>query len=82
MPRFGIRKTVHNFITDFLGDGDFDDDVSLESLGLDKKDIMELITRLEDEYGLTAFTSEEDKLLEQSVTANDLWRFLQEISRK
>lgn len=81
MPRFGIRKTVHNFITDYIGDGDFDDDVALEDLGLDKKDIMELITRLEDECGLTAFTSEEDKLLEQAVTANDLWRFLQQIAR-
>ncbi len=81
MPRFGIRKTVHNFITHYIGDGDFDDDVALEDLGLDKKDIMELITRLEDEYGLTAFTSEEDKLLEQAVTANDLWRFLQQIAR-
>ncbi|EIK97925.1 hypothetical protein PMM47T1_05414 [Pseudomonas sp. M47T1] len=81
MPRFGMRKTVHNFISDFLRDGDFHDDVSLESLGLDKADIMMLITRLEDEYGLTAFTSEEDKLLEQAVTANDLWKFLQEINR-
>ncbi|WP_277962380.1 acyl carrier protein [Pseudomonas sp. RIT-To-2] len=82
MPRFGIRRTVHNFITEYIGDRDFDDDVALESLGLDKKDIMELITRLEDEYGLTAFTVEEDKLLEQAVTANDLWRFLDKIARQ
>lgn len=81
MPRFGIRKTVHTFITDLLGDSHFKDNVSLESLGLDKKEIMDLIFRLEDEYGLTAFSSEEDKLLEQAVTAEDLYRFLQKISR-
>ena len=81
MPRFGIRRTVHQFISRFLDGRDFDDNATLESLGLNKKDIMELIMRLEDEYALDAFSSEEDKLLEQAVTANDVWRFMRQIAR-
>ncbi|UVJ45310.1 acyl carrier protein [Pseudomonas sp. LS1212] len=83
MNRSRISKTVHDFIATYLGDDhEFDDDVSLQALGLDKKDIEELIFRLEDELGLTAITFQEDELLKRAVTANDLCRFLQQISRQ
>lgn len=83
MNRSRISKTVHDLIANYLGDDhEFDDDVSLQALGLDKKDIEELIFRLEDELGLTAITSQEDELLKRAVTANDLSRFLQQISRQ
>jgi acyl carrier protein len=48
---------------------------------LDKQDIEELIFHLEDELGLTAFTAEEDRMLKDARTANDLSRFLVEIGR-
>ncbi len=82
MNRSLVRRTVHDFIADFLGDANpFDDDDSLQALGLDKSDIEELIFRLEDELGVTAFTYEEDQLLKGAVTANDLSEFLQHISQ-
>jgi acyl carrier protein len=60
---------------------DFDDNTNLMQLGLDKEDIEELIFRLEDQLGLTAFTAEEDRILKTARTANDLTRFLIEIGR-
>jgi acyl carrier protein len=57
------------------------DNASLAQLGLDKEDIEELIFRLEDQLGLTAFTAEEDQMLKTARTANDLSRFLIEIGR-
>jgi acyl carrier protein len=48
---------------------------------LDKADIEDLIFHLEDEFGLTAFTAEEDRMLTTARTANDLSRFLMEIAR-
>jgi acyl carrier protein len=76
-----VSRTVHDFIAVYFGDTrSFDDDVSLQALGLDKRDIEELVFRLEDEFGLTASTCEEDQLLDSAVTANDLSRFLQQIS--
>jgi len=50
-------------------------------LGLEKADIEDLIFHLEDEFGLTAFTAEEDRMLKTAKTANDLSRFLLEIGR-
>jgi len=82
MKRAAVRNAVHRFISRLLdGNEDFDDSVSLEQLGLDKQDIEDLIFRLEDEFELSAFTSEEDQLLKSATTANDLCRFLLEISR-
>lgn len=83
MKRTTVRATVHRFIGRLLErQDDFDDNASLASLGLDKKDIEELIFHLEDELELTAFTAEEDRLLKSATTVNDLSRFLLEIGRR
>lgn len=82
MKRAEVRQVVHDFISRQLdGNRDFADDVSLQALGLDKQDIEELIFHLEDQFGLTAFTHEEDQLLKTASSANDLSRFLQQIAR-
>ncbi|WP_415770743.1 acyl carrier protein [Pseudomonas sp. LB3P38] len=82
MKRAAVRAVVHRFIRRLLeGQDDFDDNASLAQLGLDKEDIEELIFHLEDELGLTAFTAEEDQMLKNAKTANDLSRFLMEIGR-
>ncbi|OYQ22499.1 phosphopantetheine-containing protein [Pseudomonas mandelii] len=82
MKRAAVRAAVHRFISRLLeGQDDFDDNASLAQLGLDKQDIEELIFHLEDELGLTAFTAEEDRMLKEARTANDLSRFLVEIGR-
>ncbi|MBA4363115.1 MULTISPECIES: hypothetical protein [Pseudomonas] len=82
MKRAAVRAAVHRFISRLLeGQDDFDDNASLAQLGLDKQDIEELIFHLEDELGLTAFTAEEDRMLKDARTANDLSRFLVEIGR-
>ncbi|MGL6241381.1 acyl carrier protein [Pseudomonas sp.] len=82
MKRAAVRAAVHRFISRLLeGRDDFDDNASLAQLGLDKQDIEELIFHLEDELGLTAFTAEEDRMLKDARTANDLSRFLIEIGR-
>ncbi|MGY4492956.1 acyl carrier protein [Pseudomonas sp. TE3610] len=80
MPIRGIRKAVRHFAQEALGNRDFSEDASLESLGLDKREIMDLIAKLEDEFGLTAFTADEDRLLAQAVTANDLRKFLESLT--
>lgn len=80
MKRAAVRAAVHRFISRLLDNQqDFDDDASLEHLGLDKEDIAELIFHLEDELGLTAFTTQEDQMLKTARTANDLSRFLMKI---
>jgi acyl carrier protein len=82
MRKAAIRAAVHRFISRLLeGQDDFDDNASLAQLGLDKADIEELIFHLEDEFGLTAFTAEEDQILKTATTANDLSRFLFQIGR-
>ena len=82
MKRAAVRLTVRQFISRVLdGRDDFSDDASLAQLGLDKADIEDLIFHLEDEFGLTAFTAEEDRMLKTARTASDLSRFLLEISR-
>lgn len=82
MKRAAVRAAVHRFISLLLEDRkDFDDHVSLAQLGLDKEDIEELIFHLEDELGLTAFTAEEDRMLKDARTAEDLSRFLVRIGR-
>ena len=82
MKRAAIRAAVHSFISRLLeSQDDFDDNASLEALGLDKQEIEELIFHLEDELGLTAFTGEEDQMLRNAKTANDLSRFLIEVGR-
>ena len=82
MKRTAVRAAVHLYISRMLeGRDDFDDNASLAQLGLDKKDIEELIFHLEDELGVTAFTVEEDRMLKTARTVNDLSRFLMEIGR-
>lgn len=82
MKRAAVRAAVHRFISRLLEDQeDFDDDASLMELGLEKADIEDLIFHLEDELGLTAFTAEEDQMLRNARTANDLSRFLLAIAR-
>ncbi|HJR29310.1 MAG TPA: phosphopantetheine-binding protein [Pseudomonas sp.] len=82
MKRAAVRAAVHHLICRLLeNQDDFDDNTSLVQLGLDKEDIQELIFRLEDQLGLTAFTAEEDRMLKTARTANDLSRFLIEIGR-
>ena len=82
MKRAAVRAAVHSLISRLLeNQDDFDDNTSLVQLGLDKEDIQELIFRLEDQLGLTAFTAEEDRMLKTARTANDLSRFLIEIGR-
>ncbi|MBZ9782373.1 phosphopantetheine-binding protein [Pseudomonas sp. REP124] len=82
MKKAAVRAAVHRFISRLLeNQEDFDDNASLAQLGLDKTDIEELIFHLEDEFGLTAFTAEEDQMLKTARTANDLSRFLMEIGR-
>lgn len=81
MNRAAVRAAVHRFILRLLENREFDDDTSLAQLGLEKADIEDLIFHLEDEFGLTAFTAEEDRMLRRAKTANDLSRFLMEISR-
>ncbi|NWA26355.1 acyl carrier protein [Pseudomonas gingeri] len=82
MSRVDIRKRVHHFISQRLEDHpQFEDNQTLQALGLDKQDIEDLMFRLEDEFELTAFTEEEDRLLKEAVTVNDLSRFLQKIAR-
>ncbi|WLG53745.1 acyl carrier protein [Pseudomonas sp. FP1742] len=82
MKRAAVRAAVHRLISRLLeNQNDFDDNTSLTQLGLDKEDIEELIFRLEDQLGLTAFTAEEDRMLKTARTANDLIRFLIEIGR-
>ncbi|KAA0996505.1 MULTISPECIES: acyl carrier protein [unclassified Pseudomonas] len=82
MKRAAVRAAVHRFISRLLeGRDDFDDNASLAQLGLDKEDIEELIFHLEDELGLTAFTAEEDRMLKDARTAEDLSRFLVRIGR-
>lgn len=82
MTRAAVRAAVHRFISRLLEpQDDFDDNASLAQLGLDKEDIEELIFHLEDELGLTAFTAEEDRMLKNARTAEDLSRFLVRIGR-
>ncbi|MNH95471.1 hypothetical protein D3C87_1326000 [compost metagenome] len=82
MKRAAVRAAVHRYISRLLeGRDDFDDNASLVQLGLDKSEIEELIFHLEDELGLTAFTAEEDRMLNTARTASDLSRFLMEIGR-
>ncbi|MGF6207082.1 acyl carrier protein [Pseudomonas frederiksbergensis] len=82
MKRAAVRAAVHRFISRLLeGRDDFDANTSLAQLGLDKEDIEELIFHLEDELGLTAFTAEEDRMLKDARTAEDLSRFLVRIGR-
>jgi len=82
MRRTHIRKSVHDVVSQRLdAPRAFADDQTLQTLGLDKQDIEELMFRLEDEFDLTAFTEEEDRLLKEAVTVNDLSRFLQKIGR-
>jgi acyl carrier protein len=82
MTRAAVRAAVHRRIRRLLeNQDDFDDNTNLMQLGLDKEDIEELIFRLEDQLGLTAFTAEEDRILKTARTANDLTRFLIEIGR-
>ncbi|WP_248800487.1 acyl carrier protein [Pseudomonas sp. MWU13-2105] len=82
MKRTTIRESVHEFVSLRLDAPQaFADDQTLQALGLDKQDIEDLMFRLEDEFDLTAFTEEEDRLLKAAVTVNDLSRFLQKIAR-
>ena len=82
MKKAAVRAAVHRFISRLLeGQDDFDDNASLAQLGLDKADIEDLIFHLEDEFGLTAFTAEEDRMLKIARTASDLSRFLLEINQ-
>jgi len=81
MRRAAVRAAVHRFIKRLLENQDFNDRTSLTELGLEKADIEDLIFHLEDEFGLTAFTAEEDHMLKNAKTANDLSRFLIEIGR-
>ncbi len=82
MKRSAVRAAVHRFISRLLErQEDFEDSASLAQLGLDKEDIEELIFHLEDEFGLTAFTAEEDRMLKDARTAEDLSRFLLRIGR-
>jgi len=82
MKRAAVRAAVHRFISRLLErQEDFEDSASLAQLGLDKEDIEELIFHLEDEFGLTAFTAEEDRMLKDARTAEDLSRFLLRIGR-
>ncbi|MDI2144226.1 MULTISPECIES: phosphopantetheine-containing protein [unclassified Pseudomonas] len=81
MRRAAVRAAVHSFIKRLLENRDFNDRTSLAELGLEKADIEDLIFHLEDEFGLTAFTAEEDHMLKTAKTANDLSRFLIEIGR-
>jgi acyl carrier protein len=82
MKEAALRAVVHRYISRLLeGRDDFDDNASLAQLGLDRKDIEELIFHLEDELGVTAFTDEEDQMLSSAKTANDISRFLIQISR-
>lgn len=82
MKRAEVRQAVHDFISRLLdGNDGFADNVSLQELGLDKQDIEDLIFHLEDQFGLTAFTHEEDQMLKAANSANDLSRFLLKISR-
>ncbi|ANI53238.1 UNVERIFIED_ORG: acyl carrier protein [Pseudomonas fluorescens] len=76
-----MRAAVHRFILRLLENREFDDHTSLAQLGLEKADIEDLIFHLEDEFGLTAFTAEEDRMLKTAKTVNDLSRFLMEIGR-
>ena len=81
MRRAAVRAAVHRFTRRLLENHDFNDHTSLVQLGLEKADIEDLIFHLEDEFGLTAFTAEEDRMLKTAKTANDLSRFLIEIGR-
>jgi acyl carrier protein len=82
MKEAALRAVVHRYISRLLeGKDDFDDNASLAQLGLDKKDIEELIFHLEDELDITAFTAEEDQMLRNAKTANDIGRFLIQIGR-
>jgi acyl carrier protein len=81
MKRAAVRAAVHRFIRRLLENRDFNEHTSLVQLGLEKADIEDLIFHLEDEFGLTAFTAEEDRMLKTAKTADDLSRFLLEIGR-
>ena len=82
MKRATIRKSVHDFISLRLDSPQaFADDQILQALGLDTQDIEDLIFHLEDEFDLTAFTEEEDRLLKAAVTVEDLNCFLQRIAQ-
>ncbi|OOV89543.1 phosphopantetheine-containing protein [Pseudomonas sp. MF4836] len=82
MKRAHVRQVVRDYIHRLLERNQpFDDQLDLQTLGLDKQDLEELIFHLEDEFGLTAFTHEEDQLLKAASTANDLSQFLLKISR-
>ncbi|MBT9266313.1 acyl carrier protein [Pseudomonas sp. MG-9] len=81
MRRTAVRAAVHRYIRRLLESREFNDNTSLVQLGLEKADIEDLIFHLEDEFGLTAFTAEEDHMLKNARTANDLSRFLIAIGR-
>ena len=81
MRRAAVRAAVHRFILRLLENREFDDHTSLAQLGLEKADIEDLLFHLEDEFGLTAFTAEEDRMLKTTKTVNGLSRFLMEIGR-
>ncbi len=81
MRRAAVRAAVHRFIRRLLENRDFNEHTRLVQLGLEKADIEDLIFHLEDEFGLTAFTAEEDRMLKTAKTADDLSRFLLEIGR-
>ncbi|MDX9673423.1 MULTISPECIES: acyl carrier protein [unclassified Pseudomonas] len=81
MRRAAVRAAVHRYIRRLLEACEFNDNTSLVQLGLETADIEDLIFHLEDEFGLTAFTAEEDHMLKTARTANDLSRFLLMIAR-
>jgi acyl carrier protein len=81
MRRAAVRAAVHRYIRRLLEAREFNDNTSLVQLGLETADIEDLIFHLEDEFGLTAFTAEEDHMLKTARTANDLSRFLLMIAR-
>jgi acyl carrier protein len=82
MRSFGIKHTVHEFIAKHLGNDHFDENATLQSLGLDHQDLEDLLFRLEDEYGLTARLEDEDAFLNLDLTAGDLRKFIERLARQ
>ena len=83
MNRIDIRDTVHAFVSQLLdGNSAFDDNRSLLDLGLDQQEIEDLIFGLEDHFGLTAFTRDEDFILGSATTVNELSGYMLELSRQ
>ncbi|MDE1164096.1 MAG: acyl carrier protein [Pseudomonas sp.] len=77
-----VAHSVRAAIARQVGFDNFDDRATLQSLGLDREDILELIFRLQDQFELTARTRDEDQLADHALTVEDVCRFIEQLAKR